>query len=203
MAGLLFVLAFFEVGVFCWPYGDFNQICTDENDPGDLPDRRKTVKLKLIFVCLAIALVQTTPLNAQAVSSAGHYSKKSGGPGEMRVERSEGGWRIFAIAAGVPRPRGLTAADCGLIAVGAIEGDTFQGEIKYVFDNTADRKAVLDYLKGGNSKPSDIDVEPGQKLTITFARQSATLPDGQFSVVAAGCPDHTGLFGRYTKDRKR
>ena len=26
MAGLLFVLAFFEVGVFCWPYGDFNQM---------------------------------------------------------------------------------------------------------------------------------------------------------------------------------
>jgi len=66
-----------------------------------------------------------------------------------------------------------------------------------------DRKAVLDYLKGGNSKPSDTDVEAGHKLTITFARQSATLPDGQFSVVAAGCPDHTGLFGRYTKDRKR
>jgi hypothetical protein len=161
------------------------------------------VKLKLIFLCLAIALVQITPLNAQAVSPAGHYSKKSGGAGEMLVEKSEGGWRIFVIAGGIPRPRGLTAADCGLIAVGAIEGDTFQGEIKYVFDNTADRKAVLDYLKGGNSKPSDIDVEAGHKLTIAFAPQSATLPHGQFSVVAAGCPDHTGLFGRYTKDRKQ
>ena len=159
------------------------------------------MKLKLIFVCLAIALLQITPLNAQAVSPAGHYSKKSGGPGEMRVERSEGGWRIFAIAAGVPRPRGLTAADCGLIAVGAIEGNTFQGEIKYLVDVT-DRKAVLDNLKGGNSKPGDSEeVEPGHKLTITFARQSATLQDG--SVVAAGCPVRTGLFGRYTKDRKR
>ena len=161
------------------------------------------MKLKLIFVCLAIALVQITPLNAQAVSPPGHYSKKSGGAGEMRVEKSEGGWRIFVIAGGYPRPRGLTAADCGLLAVGAIQGDTFQGDITYVFDNTVDRKAVLDYLKGGNSKPSDIDVEAGHKLTITFAQQSATLPDGQFSVVAAGCPDHTGLFGRYTKDRKR
>jgi len=46
------------------------------------------VKLKLIFVC-AIALMQITPLNAQAVSPAGHYSKKSGGAGEMRVEKSE------------------------------------------------------------------------------------------------------------------
>jgi len=97
------------------------------------------------------------------------------------VEKSEGGWRIFVIAGGYPRPRGLTAADCGLLAVGAIQGDTFQGDITYVFDNTVDRKAVLDYLKGGNSKPSDIDVEAGHKLTITFARQSATLPDGQFS----------------------
>jgi hypothetical protein len=160
------------------------------------------VKLKLIFVCLAIALVQITPLNAQAVSPAGHYSKKSLGAGEMRVEKSEGDWRIFVIAGGGYRPRGLTAADCGLIAVGAIQGHTFQGEIKYVFDNTVDRKAALDYLKGGNSKPSDSEeVEAGHKLTITFARQSATLHDG--SVVAAGCPDHTGLFGRYTKDRKR
>src|SRR5262245_39556783 len=65
---------------------------------------------------------------------------------------------------------------------------------KYVFDNTVDRKAALDYLKGGNSKPSDIDVEAGHKLTVTFASQSATLPDGQSSVVAAGCPDRTGLF---------
>ena len=161
------------------------------------------MKLKLISGCLAIALVQITPLNAQATSPAGHYSKKSGGPGEMRVKKSEDGWRIFVIAAGYPRPRGLTAADCGLIAVGAIEGNTFQGEIKYVFDNTVDRKAVLDYLKGGNSKPSDIDVEAGHKLTVTFASQSATLPNGQSSVVAAGCPDRTGLFGRYTMDRKR
>ena len=93
--------------------------------------------------------MQITPLNAQSVSPAGHYSKKSGGPGEMRVEKSEGGWRIFVLAAGIPRPRGLTAADCGLIAVGAIEENTFQGEIKS-FD-VPDRKAVLDCLKGGNS----------------------------------------------------
>lgn len=160
------------------------------------------MKLKLIFVCLAIALVQITPLNAQAVSPAGHYSKKSGGAGEMRVEKAEGGWRIFVIAAGYPRPRGLTAADCGVIAVGAIEGNTFQGEIKYGFDNTVDRKAVLDYLKGGNSKPSDSEeVEAGHKLTITFARQSATLQDDSV-VVSGACTAHAGLFGRYTKDRK-
>jgi hypothetical protein len=160
------------------------------------------VKVKLICGCLAIALVQITPANAQSVSPAAHYTKKRGGPGEMRVQKSEGGWRIFVIAAGSPRPRGLTAADCGLIAVGAIEGNTFQGEIKYVFDNSVDRRAVLDYLKGGDSKPSDIDVEVGHKLTVNFAPQAATLPDGQFSVVAAGCPDRTGLFGRYTKDQR-
>ena len=68
------------------------------------------MKLKLIFVCLAIALVQITPLNAQAVSPPGHYSKKSGGAGEMRVEKSEGDWRIFVIAGGVGCQvlRGLT-----------------------------------------------------------------------------------------------
>ena len=72
-----------------------------------------------------------------------------------------------------------TAEDCGLIAVGAIEGKTFQGEIKYIFDNT-DSKAALDYLKGGISKPNDIDVEAGHKITITFTPQSATLsPVGQ------------------------
>ena len=48
----------------------------------------------------------------------------------------------------------------------------------------------------------DHAVEAGHNLTITFAPQSATLPDGQ-DVMAAGCPDHHGLLGRYTKDRKR
>jgi hypothetical protein len=90
------------------------------------------VKLKLMFACLAIASVQITPLNAQSVSPEGHYTKKAGGPGEMRVEKSEGGWRVFVVAGGIPRPRGLTAADCALVAVGAIEGNTFQGEIKYL-----------------------------------------------------------------------
>ena len=159
------------------------------------------MNLKLVFVSLAIALAQITPSNAQSISPAGHYSKKSGGPGEMRVEKSEGGWRVFVVAGGVPRPRGLTAADCGLVAVGAIEGKTFQGEIKYIFDNT-DRKAALDYLKGGNSKPNDIDVEAGHKITITFAPQSATLRDDQGDISAAGCTEHHGLFGRFTKRRK-
>ena len=99
------------------------------------------------------------------------------------------------------RPRGLTAPDCALIAVGAIEGKTFQGEIKYIFDNR-DSKAALDYLKGGNSKPNDIDVEAGHKITITFAPQSATLRDDQGDISAAGCTDHHGLFGRFTKRRK-
>ena len=152
------------------------------------------MKLKLMFVCLAIALVQITPLNAQSVSPEGHYTKKAGGPGEMRVEKSEGGWRVFVVAGGIPRPRGLTAADCALVAVGAIEGNTFQGEIKYLGDVQRDFKTMM---------IPDNAVEAGHNLTITFAPQSATLPDGQNDVVAAGCPDHTGLLGRYTKDRKR
>ena len=61
-----------------------------EDEPGRQADliktsQEKTVKLKLIFVCLAIALAQITPLNAQAVSPPGHYSKKSGGAGEMAI----------------------------------------------------------------------------------------------------------------------
>jgi hypothetical protein len=151
------------------------------------------MNLKLIFVSLAIALAQITPSNAQSISPAGHYSKKSGGPGEMRVEKSEGGWRVFVVAGGYPRPRGLTAADCALVAVGAIEGNTFQGEIKYLGDEERDFKTMM---------IPDNAVEAGHNLTITFAPQSATLPDGQ-DVVAAGCPDHHGLLGRYTKDRKR
>ena len=159
------------------------------------------MKLKLIFVCLAIALMQITPSDAQSISPAGHYTyNRRGQLGEMRVQKVGAEWRIFVIAAGAPRGP-ATAADCGLLAVGAIEGKTFQGEIKYVFDNT-ESKAALDYLKGGNSKPNDIDVEAGHKITITFAPQSATLPDGN-DLVAAGCPDHHGLLGRYTKDRKR
>ena len=152
------------------------------------------MNLKLVFASLAIALAQITPSNAQSISPAGHYSKKSGGLGEMRVEKSEGGWHVFVAAGGGHRPRGLTAADCALIAVGAIEGNTFQGEIKYLGDVERDFKTMM---------IPDHAVEAGHNLTITFAPQSATLPDGQYDTVAAGCPDHHGLLGRYTKDRKR
>jgi len=61
---------------------------------------------------------------------------------------------------------------------------------------------VLDYLNGGSSKPSsDIPVEAGLKMTITFAPQSATVNDVDWGS-RAPCPQSTGLFGRYTKDRK-
>ena len=154
------------------------------------------MKLKFIFVCLAIALAQITPSDAQSISPAGHYTyNRRGQLGEMRVQKAGAEWRVFVLAAGVPRGPGgsLTAADCGLIAVGAIEGKTFQGEIKYVGDVERDFKTMM---------IPDNAVEAGHNLTITFAPQSATLPDGP-DVVAAGCPDHHGLLGRYTKDRKR
>jgi hypothetical protein len=63
-------------------------------------------------------------------------------PGEMRVEKSEGGWRVFVVAGGEPRG-GATAADCALVAVGAIEGNTFQGEIKYLGDEERDFKTMM------------------------------------------------------------
>jgi hypothetical protein len=62
---------------------------------------------------------------------------------------------------------------------------------------------VLDYLKGGSSKPSsDVDVEAGLKMTITFGPQSATVNDVDWAM-RSPCPEHTGIFGRYTKDQKR
>ena len=53
------------------------------------------MKLKLIFVCLAIALVQIAPLNAQSVSPEGRYTRKAGGAGDMRVEKTGEGWRVL------------------------------------------------------------------------------------------------------------
>ena len=168
------------------------------------------MKLKRIFVCLAIALVQITPSDAQSISPAGHYTKKR--YGDLWVQKAGAEWRIFVWAGGVPRGPGgsATTQDCALIAVGAVEGKTFQGEIKYTFDASefkAQRKAGLDYLKGGSSKPSyssansnDVeDVEAGHKLTITFAPQSATVNDADWE---APCPPHAGIFGRYTKRQK-
>jgi hypothetical protein len=38
LAGLLFVLAFFEVGVFCWPYKDLNEMLQPRKQCGS-PDR--------------------------------------------------------------------------------------------------------------------------------------------------------------------
>ena len=64
------------------------------------------MKLKLIFVCLAIALVQITPSDAQSISPEGRYTRKapyaervrSGysdrhiGSGDMRVEKTGEGF---------------------------------------------------------------------------------------------------------------
>jgi hypothetical protein len=165
------------------------------------------MKLTLVLVSLAIPLAQIAPSDAQSISPAGHYTKKRGGPGEMRVQKVGAEWRIFVGAGGYPRPRGLTASDCDLIAVGAIEGDTFQGEVKYSLappELKAQRKAMLDYLKGGSSKlSSGIDVEAGVKMTITFTTQSATVNDVDWSAEQDPCTPHTGIFGRYTKDQKR
>ena len=95
----------------------------------------------------------------------------------------------------------------GLIVVGAIEGNTFQGEVKYDLDTPqleAQRKVVLDYLNGGSSKPSsNIDVEAGVKMTITFAPKSATVNDVDWGFPPKVCTPRTGIFGRYTKDRIR
>jgi len=163
------------------------------------------MKLKLISGCLAIALVHITPSNAKSVSPAGHYTKKRGGPGEVWVQKAGAEWRILVNAAGIPRPRGRTAADCALIVIGTIERNTFQGEVKYELDASeleAQRKAVLDYLKGGSSKPSsDIDVEPDLVMSITFAPQSATVNDVDWGP-RGPCPEHTGIFGRYTKEKR-
>ena len=39
LAGLLFVLAFFEVGVFCWPYKDLNEMLQRRKQSVSTPDR--------------------------------------------------------------------------------------------------------------------------------------------------------------------
>jgi hypothetical protein len=144
------------------------------------------VKLTLIFGCLAIGLVQITPSDAQPVSPAGRYTKKQGGAGEMRVEKTGEGWRVFVSAGGIPRG-GATAADCTLITVGEIKGNAFQGEIKYQLD-TADEKPGPDNA-----------AEAGHKMSIAFAPQSATVTAAD---VGSLCGNATGVLGRYTKDRK-
>jgi len=144
------------------------------------------MKVKLILASLAIALMQITPLNAQTVSPAGHYAKKTGGAGEMRVEQVAEGWRVFVTAGGIPSG-GATAADCTLIAVGPIKNNVFQGEIKYNLDPS-------------DAKPSPENaVQPGHQLSITFTPQFATVSAADVDEI---CGNGTGVFGRYTKSRK-
>src|SRR5262249_16119622 len=135
----------------------------------------------------------------------GHGTKERAGAGEGWVQTAGAEWRSLGNAAGIPRPRGRTAADCVLIVVGTIERNTFQGEVKYLLDASeleAQRKAVLDYLKGGSSKPSsDIDVEPGLVMSITFAPRSATVNDVDWDR-RGPCPEHSGIFGRSTKEKR-
>ena len=144
------------------------------------------MKLKHIFGCLAIALVQITELDSQPVSPAGRYTKKQGGAGEMRVEKTGEGWRVFVSAGGIPRG-GATAADCTLITVGEIKGNAFQGEIKYQLDTA------------GEKPGPDNAAEAGHKMTIAFAPQSATVTAAD---VGSLCGNATGILGRYTKERK-
>jgi hypothetical protein len=144
------------------------------------------MRFMLVFVSLAIASAPITVSNAQSISPAGRYTKKSGGAGEMRVEKAEQGWRIFVDAGGIPRG-GATAADCILIAVGDIKGNMFEGEIKY-------QLGELD------EKPSaDNAVAPGHKMSVTFAPKFATPTAADVSDL---CAPHNGLFGRYTKNRR-
>ena len=79
------------------------------------------MKLKLIFVCLAIALAQITPSDAQSISPESRYTRKapyaervrSGysdrhiGSGDMRVEKTGEGWRVFVRAAMSPISGGV------------------------------------------------------------------------------------------------
>jgi hypothetical protein len=143
------------------------------------------VKLKLVSGCLAISLVQAAALEAQPVSPAGHYTKKRGGAGEMRVEKTSEGWRVFVTAGGIPRG-GATAADCTLITIGEIKGNTFQGEIKY--------QPADDEKPGPNNA-----VESGHKMTITFTSEFAMLTAAD---VDALCGQGTGIYGRYMRRRK-
>jgi hypothetical protein len=143
------------------------------------------VKLKLVSGCLGISLAQVAALGATPLSPTGHYTKQRDGAGEMRVEKTSEGWRVVVRAGGIPRG-GATAADCTLITVGEIKGNTFQGEIKY--QPAADEKPGPDNA-----------VEPGHKMTITFAPQFATLTTADVNTL---CGQGTGLFGRYTKRRK-
>lgn len=144
------------------------------------------MKDKLILAFIAIALMQIAPLNAQTVSPAGHYTKKSGGAGQMRVEQAAKGWRVFVTAGGIPSG-GATAADCTLIAVGALRNNVLHGEIKYNLDTS-------------DAKPSPENaVQPGHKMSITFTPQFATVSAADVDDI---CGNGTGVFGRYTKNRR-
>jgi hypothetical protein len=139
------------------------------------------MKLKLLFVSLAITLAQITPSDAQSIWPAGHYTKKAG---EMQVELTAEGWRVFVSAGGIPRG-GATAADCTLIMVGTLKNKILDGEIKYKLDTP-------------DAKPSsDNAVEPGHKMTITLAPQLATITQAEVDTV---CGIGSGIVGRYTKD---
>jgi hypothetical protein len=145
------------------------------------------MRLKITFVFFVFALAQITPSDAQSISPAGHYTKKRGGAGEMRVVRTAEGWRVFVTAGGAPRS-GATAADCTLIVVGKLKNNTLEGEIKYNLDTTDARPS-----------PENV-VEPGRKMTITLAPQLATIAYAEVDTV---CGMGSGIVGRYTKDRNR
>jgi hypothetical protein len=64
---------------------------------------------------------------------------------------------------GIPKPRGTTGADCTLIVVGPIEGNAFQGQVKYSFDTADDKPSPDNAVEAGRNA-----VEAGRKVTIKF-----------------------------------
>ena len=144
------------------------------------------MKLKLLL-SFALAWALVAPSSAQSVSPLGHYAKKRGGAGEMLVQNDKGTFRVFVSAGGTPNG-GATAADCTLIAFGAIKGNVFQGDIKYRLETPEDKPGP------------ENEVDVGHKMTITFAPKSATLSDADIDQL---CGAGAGVFGPYVKDRRR
>jgi hypothetical protein len=143
--------------------------------------------MKILYVALIVTMTTCALAHAQTVSPIGHYSKKLAGKGEIMVQKRTNDWAVFVDAAGIPRGAG-TAADCPLLAYGQMDGNTFHGEIKYNVD-----------IGSGDKPGPDNAVDPGNNITIVFTPKSATLTKIDDDGV---CGLGTGIFGRYTKDKK-
>ena len=146
----------------------------------------------ILIVSLALAACVAQPAADQATTSAapaeidpsGTWRRTDPANGTLDVARDGANWRLTVLAAGLPAGAG-TAADCELVAVGPLTGDSITGRL-VPFEGRL-----------GDISAEEIGPEPG-RIEVSFAGDVATLSESDAS--GKHCGLGSDLAGTYRRE---